>query len=882
VSWIKRIQSVFRRGKLERELDDELRHHIELKTRDDIEAGVSPEEARYAAFRAFGGAEQKREACRDADRLRWVGDLIQDLRYGWRQLRRNPGFTAAAIITLALGIGANTAIFSAIETVLVHPYSFPDPARLVLVCSSNLRTHTYDQVSGPDYLDWKSQNDVFERIAAYSFRQPADLAIATHHDRVWSIVASSNLLRTLGIRPPMGRTFLSGDGSEGSRALLLSYRLWQSRFGGRRDALGRTVRVNGQGYEIVGVLPPQLDLPGEGGMPVGVVLPTTDNATLMHNRGARLFYVIARLKLGRSLDAAQSEMSVIVRRLAVAHPVSDGKRTAHVMPINAGREFLRDPLWALFGAAAFVLLIACANLSSLLLERGLVRQKEFAIRAAMGAPRLRLSRQIFTESVILAWCGGAFGLIAAWEGTRLLGLFGSVTIPALRDLRLSGGAVVFAVGLSFATAAIFGVLPTWKVLDLDVNRCLKEAAPSATEGFRSFRFRRVVVGLQVGLAFLVLSGAGLLLRSFYDLVRTDPGFQLGHLVSAEVAKSGSPAAQIIFFGHLVDHLAAIRGVTGVAAASALPLGSDAIAPMPPFEVPGQAAPASPPSAMLRVVTPGYFRVMGIRMLAGREFTHDDDPSSPRVAVINDAVARRYFAGRSALGEEIALLPVRYVAPFASAPGVLRIVGVIPAVKHWFTGGEPHVDFEIYLPYAQSPVGTMTLVARLDGHTPGAASQLQHRLDALAPGEVIQSPEAMEQLFSSTVAPNRFYPLLLTLFAVLALALASIGIYGTLAYLVRERTHEIGIRAALGASRADILRLIIGQGLRPVLVGAAAGFVAAVELTQLLSGLLFGIHPNDPATLAGVATLLIAVGLSACYIPARRATRVDPMVALRYE
>jgi predicted permease len=886
IGWLtrfgRRMLMLLRHGQFDADLEEEMRLHQELREQEQVERGVSPEEARYASRRRFGNKLVLREESRDIWGWNWLDNLLQDVRYGLRQLRRNPGFTAVAVITLALGIGATTAIFSAIDTVLLHPYSFPDPGRVVSVWSSDLRTHTYDEVSGADYLDWKSQNDVFRDMAAYSFREPADFSAGVQNRRVWSIVATASLLPTLGIRPALGRTFLSQGEATESTGVLLGYHLWQSYFGARRSALGRTVRVNGRAYEVIGVLPPHFDLPAEGGKSPYVMLSATSDLKMLSERSASSFFVIARLKARRSLDAAQSDMTLIGKRLAAEYR-SDRYRGVKLMPLGGrSRAFLRDPLWALFGAVIFVLLIACANVSSLLLGRGLARQKEFAIRTALGAAHTRLTRQLFVESLMLACCGGGLGFAIAWDGTSLIASMGQATIPALKHLRMSIGAVLFSAGLSFSTALLFGLFPAWRAGKIDVNASLKEAAHSATEGFRSFRARRVVVVAQVALACIVLCGATLLLRSLYDLVRTNPGFRVTHLISAEVSSSGSAAAEVMFYGRLLQRLGQVPGVAGVAAVSAPPMGSDAIAPMPSFQVLGRPAPKTLPAAMFRVATPGYFRVMGIRVISGREFGARDTTSSSRVAVINDRVARAYFPGRSAVGQEIALSPIHYTSPFAPRPGVLRIVGMIAGVKHWFTGTWPHEDFEIYVPYAQAPLQTMTVVARLEPDALNAAGRLRQKLSAMAPGGVVQPPETMEQQFRDTVAPNEFYPTLLTAFAALALGLASIGLYGTLAYLVRERTHEIAIRMALGAQKTRVLRLIGSQGMILALIGIGIGIAGGLGLMRLLSSLLYAVKPTDPLTFVLVSVVLICVALLACYIPARRAMNVDPMEALRYE
>ena len=877
-SW---LRTTVRRSRMESDMEAELRFHIAAYAEDLVRMGVPQQEAMRRARMEFGGIERTKEECREARGVTCLESLTQDIRYGLRVLRKSPGFTAVAVLTLALGIGSNTAVFSAIQTVLLRPYPFRNPNRLVLLWSTNGPSHSTDGVSGPDYLDYKSQSRCFERIGAYVFREPADLSIGGHTQRVWTMFATGSVLATLGIEPALGRSFLPEEETSDSHATLLSYALWQSQFGGSPEALGRTIMVDGHLREIVGILPPQFDPPNEDD-PIGVVLPVPWDSSIYRDRANNRLLVVARLMPNMNQSRAQSDVNVIASRLASAHPDSNRDRGALVTPINQEDAYLRDPLWALFGAVSFVLLIACGNISGLLLARGLARRKEFAVRVALGAGRSRVVRQMFTESILLALFGGGIGLAAAWEGTRILRATGAATLPALKNLRVDTSTAIFAFLVSLAAAIIFGLLPAWKIAGLDVNRALKGDALLSSQGFRPAQLRSFLIATQVSLAVVVLCGAGILLRSLYDLATTSPGFNVNHLLTADLSKSASPAAQVAFYNQLLARVSSIPGVMAAAATSAPPLGSDAVAPMPPFDIPGTALSGSRQAAMLRVVTPGYFHAMAVPILAGREFSPQDSSASPRVAIINDMIARQYFASRPAVGQELAFYPLRYPARFTPQPGIVRIVGVIAGLKHWFTGGWPHEDPEIYLPYTQSPVADMMLVARLDERTPGVARELQDRVNALDRGALLDDPDTMRAQFSATIAPKRFYPELLAVFASISLVLASIGIYGVVSYWVRERTQEIGIRMALGARPLDVLRLVILQGLVSVLIGCAIGLAAAFALTRFLRNLLYGIGPRDPGTFVAVAILLVVVALVACYIPARRAMRVDPMIALRYE
>jgi predicted permease len=879
--WLVRFADLFRKQRRDGELADEIDSHLEMHIEENLLRGMTPAEARRQALIKLGGIEQVKEEYRARRGLPLLETLAQDIRYSARMLRKSPGFTAVAVLTLALGIGANTAIFSAIQTALLRPYPFYQPDRLVTLWSTNGKSHSDDGLSGPDYLDWKSQSRSFASVAGYVFREPAILSIGDRQQqRVWTMLSTGNLFATLGIEPALGRSFLPQEENSNSHVAMLSYALWQSQFAGRPTVLGQNIAVDGTLRQIVGILPPRFAPPYEDA-PIGVVLPTPWDSPILRDRTGDTLFVVARLAPKASIASAQSDLNVIASRLALAYPAPNRNRGAHVESVNQRDAFLRDPLWALFGAVWFVLLIACGNVSGLLLARGLARRREFAVRAALGASRSRLIRQMLTESLLLAVFGGVLGLAGAWELAGVLGKMGAATIPALKDLRTDTSTAIFAFVASLAAAVIFGLLPSLKISAFDVNSSLKGSPLSNSRAFRPAQIRGFLVAAQVALAIVVLCGAGVLLRSLHELSSTSPGFHVNHLLTADVSKSASPSAQMAFYDQLLARVSTIPGIVEAAATSAPPLGSDAVAPMPPFDVASATSSGDRPEAMVRVITPGYFRAIGVQILAGREFVAQDSSAAPRVAVVNEFIAHHYFKN-GAVGQELMFYPLHYPARFAPQPGAVRVVGVIADVKHWFTGGTPHVDPEIYLPYAQSPIADMMVVARFDGRTPAVVHELQKCITALDPSALLDDPQTMSKQFSETLAPNRFYPALLSVFAVIALVLATIGIYGVVSYWVRERTQEIGIRLALGARSVDVLRLVIKQGLGFVLAGAVLGLAGAFALTRFLSALLYGVKPRDPATFAAVAVLLVVVALLACYVPARRAMKVDPMVALRYE
>ncbi len=875
MNWIKQL---FSRRRLYSDLSEEIREHLEEKIDELVAGGVSREEATMVARREFGNVTLLEERSREVWQWPSVESFLTDIRYGLRVLRKNPGFTFVAVLTLALGIGATTAIFGALNATLLRPFPFRDPGRLLMVWGTDPKAGGFILSSIPDYFDWRSQHSVFTDLAAYGEAEPADVMALNQHFRVRAVPASVNLLATLGVSPA-GNAWLALEDSAGDRDAMISFHLWQDRLGGRSDIVGQEIKVNQQAYRVVAVLPADFPLPFAEQH--DLVLPLASAGAAFTNRGVRQLHLVGRLRPGVTFRQAQVETARFGAELARAYPQFHHDEGARVGSLSESREHLRSPLWILFGAVVFLLLVACGNVASLLLARGLVRQKELAVRTALGASRQRIIRQLLAESLLLALFGGVAGfLLAAW-GTRILAALGSVTVPQLADVRLDSHAAAFAALVTVSAALIFGLIPALEGSRLDVQHSLKEATASASMGSRQARLRSLLVAIQVALAVVVLCGAGLLLRSFYGLVLTNPGLRVENLVAADLSKSAGPSAQIAFYDELLSRVRAVPGVQYAAVTSSLPLGSEAVAPMPPITVPGSPV-ANPPDAMTRVVTSSYFVAMGIPMHEGRDFTPADSAAGERVAIVNEVVARHFFPGGHATGRELAILPADMNTAFPVRPGLVRIVGVIGDVMHWFTGGDPHLDYEVYLPYAQSPVGDMTLVVRSTAASPLLASSLETEIMKLDRGALIGSVTTMERELKDTVAPRRFYPALLSAFAFVALLLAAAGIYGVLAHLVRQRSHEIGIRLVLGARPAEVVRLVLLQGLQPAALGAAAGLVGAFGLTRFLESLLYGVRPTDPLTFAVVSLALVTTTLLASYIPARRATKVDPMATLRYE
>ena len=875
-----KLCALFARPKPADDLAEEIHLHLRMEEQENLEAGMCAEEARYTALRRFGNVTLAEERSRELWGWNSLETLLQDVRYGLRMLRRAPGFTEVAVCTLALGIGATTMIFGALKATLWRPFPFRDPARLMMVWGTGPETGGWGQVSVPDYLDWKSHPSVFTSLAAYGEAEPADVIALNQHFRTRMVAASVNLFTTLGIRLVLGSPPAAVEDNATGRDAMISFHLWHERFSARSDITGKEIRVNQRDYQIVAVLPVDFPLP-PGGQPYDLLVPLASTGAGFTNRAVRDLHLLGRLRPGVTLGQAQAEVGRFAVELARAYPQFDHNGGARVAQLGESPASLRSPFWVLLGAVTFLLLIACGNVASLLLARGLVRRKEFSIRTALGASRRRVIRQLLAESSLVAFFGGVLGFLLAVWGTHALASLGSATVPQLAGVTLDFHAAAFAALVTISAVFIFGLVPALEVSRVHLQQSLKEAGDSASEGSGHVHLRSLLVTVQVALAVTVLCGAGLLLRSFYDLILTNPGLRVQNLVLADLSKGAGPAAQIAFYSDLLGQARRVPGVQFAALTSSIPLGSEAVAPMPPVTLPG-ASIANPPVAMARVVTPAYFAAMGIPILEGRDFTPRDSPAGERVVIVNEVVVKHLFPDGHVLGRELEILPNAMNTVFPVGPGLVRIVGVVGDVMHWFTGTDPHLDNEIYLPYAQNPVSDVTLVVRSTSASALLASELSAQITTADPEALIGSVTTMQRELSDAVAPRRFYPTLLTAFALVALLLAAAGIYGVLSHLVRQRSHEIGIRLVLGAQSTEVVRMVLSQRLRPVFAGAALGLAGALGLTRFLVGLLYGVRPTDPATYGFVALLLAGVAFVASYIPARRATKVDPMVALRCE
>ena len=805
--------------------------------------------------------------------------LLHDLRYALRVLARNPGFTAIAILTLALGIGANTAIFSVVNAVLLRPLEFRDPSRLVIVAEKS--AFPVISTSYQNWLDWREQSHSFESIEG-TRGTTLTLTGAGEPERLNARMATAGLFPLLGVNTIAGRIFSADeDRAGGAPVVLLSYGLWQRRFGSSQEILGQPINLDSRPYTVIGVLPPGFQIL----QPADVFVPFTPWAkTLPDDRNWHPGIIaIARLKPGVSREQARTEMVAIAKRLEQQYPDYNTGTSADIVGLQEQMvQNVRPALILLLGAVSFVLLIACVNVANLLLARSASRGREVAIRTSMGASRGRIVRQLLTESVLVSVAGGALGLFLASASLEPLLRLSAGSVPQAFSVTLDRSVLVFTLALSVLTGLVFGLVPALRTAKLDLRETLNEGSRGSTAGPSQHRLRAVLVATEIALAMLLLVGAGLLLRSFSHLQDVPPGFQADHLLVADIPLSqnayAKPEQRFEFFDRLVDRAKALPGVRSAAAASFLPVsGGGSIIH---FNIYGH-PPKSPHefiAAGYRTVTPHYFETLGVPLLQGRVFTPADTDKAPAVVVINATMARTFFPGESPLGRRIQLGAI----PDKEVPW-MEVVGVVGDLLQGLDLGPAA---EMYLPYRQAdallPVFQMSVVLRTAADPFTQASALRSALAEIDPNQPLVKVRSMEENMSASVAQPRFRTWLIGIFAALALLLAAVGVYGVMSYTVTQRTSEIGIRVTLGAQSADVFRGIVGEGARIALLGVAAGLIAALALTRLLRTFLYGVSVFDPATFLAVASILTLISVAACYFPARRATRVDPIVALRYE
>lgn len=870
-----RLRALFRKAEMERELNDELRFHIENEVERNIARGMFPAESRTAALRDFGGVEQAKEACRDARGVWVVEEVWRDLRYGLRTIARQPGFTLTVVLTLAIGIGANTAIFSVVNAVLLRPLPYENPDRLIAVWGHDIKggdDHTY--LSFDDYKDYRQTSETFEILAGFTPQWSFTLTGSGDAERVQGFFASASAFTMLGVKPALGRAFTEDeDTPRGNSVALISYGLWQRRFGGDANIIDQSVALDGQSVTIVGVLPAGFRWLEEADL----WAPLTQNPVTQRGRAVRIVSFAGRLKPGVTLAAAQAEMGTIASRLAEQYPASNTGIAVNLIPLYqeiTGK--IRPALLALLGAVGLVLLIACANVANLLLARSRTRLREIAIRISLGASRPRLIAQLLTESVLLAIIGGAAGMLLAIWGVDLLVNASPVDIPRRNEIGLNTAVLFFTLLLSLATGILFGLVPALQASRSDLTEALKDAGRT-TSGPGSRRARSILVVAEVALALVVVTAAGLLLRSFAKLHAVDPGFDTESVLSFDLpmpSRYQDANVRMTFYRQLYARIESLPGVTAVGDITRLPLAGRAGNPTSVLAIEGvDVPPGERPQVDFRRAGPGYFRAMGIPLVAGRAFDDRDVPNSELVAVINQTAARQFFFGRDPIGKRIG---------FGNAPTPQwnRIVGVVGDVRH--LGLRTEARAEAYIATLQAPPNAPVVVVRSSVDAASLIPTIRGVIREMDPGVAIFNVLTLQQVRYQSLAQPRFQVFLFGLFAGLALILAVIGVYGVMAYSVSQRTHEVGVRVALGAQRQDVLRLVVGEGMKLVGLGIALGIPAALGATRLLSTLLFGVTAADAVTYFAVALLLGGAALAACLAPARRATRVDPITALRYE
>ncbi|MGH9930300.1 MAG: ABC transporter permease [Pyrinomonadaceae bacterium] len=818
--------------------------------------------------------------------------LWQDLRYGARMLLKNPGITFVVILALALGIGANTAIFSVVDAVLLRPLPYPESDRLVFL---NETSKTMDEmsISYPNFTDWRNQNQVFEKIGVYN-RSSYNLTGTGEAERITTGQVSADMFAALRVKPAVGRLFTNDEDKPGAPpVVVLSYPLWQRRFGGQASILNQQLTLNGKSYTVIGIMPEGYQFPSrvEMWVPVGQL---SGEASWQQRGNHPGLYGVARLKLGVTFAQAKAELDSIGANLEKQYQDSNAGNGVGVRPLlEIFVGDIRRALWVLFAAVAFVLLIACANIANLLLARAQSRQKEMAIRAAMGAGRWRIARQLLTESVLLALIGGTLGLLIAQWGIKLILYISPDAIPRSREISLDWRVFAFTIGLSFLTGLLFGLVPALQAGVVEVHETLKETG-RGTSGKHWLRSSLVVV--EVATTLVLLVGAGLMIRSFYRLQKVNPGFSYDRLTSFSVALPGKKYATVEqreqFYDGLLENLRALPGVEATAAASGLPLGNNGW--QTSFIVDGRPRPPRDQTPLMEacLVTPDYFRAMNIPLKRGRYFDNHDDRSSlagkdlskykeveKEIAALNTIVideefARRFWPGEDAVGKRIDMGSEEH-------PNLLTVVGVVGRVKMEGLSQDSN-RVQGYFPFAQVPLGSMTIILKAAGDPNQLIAAVRQQVKEIDPDQPIYSVRTMDDIRAESVAPERLNLTLLSIFAGIALVLAVVGIYGVMSYSVTQRTHEIGIRMAIGAQPHDVFRMVIRQGMMLTLIGVGFGLLGAFGLTRLMASMLFGVEPTDPVTFGTIALLLTGVALVACYVPGRRATKVDPVVSLRYE
>jgi len=879
-----RLWALRQRETVINDIDREMRSHLELQVEANIRAGMSPAEARDRAQRSFGNVNRAVDAAYDVKGGGLLETLTQDVRYGVRMLAKHKAFTSIAVLTLALGIGANTAIFSVVNELLLRPLPYRDADRIVMLWEVTPAGRHQNSTSRGNFRQWRQQSTSYQQIAAFS-DQRFNLTGAGEPEELSVQMATPELFKVLGVDPLIGRTFLPDDAEAGKPAVaVLSYGLWQRHFGGQASVVGQPITLNDEKYTVIGVMPRNFQFHIQQRSGTGrpaelwtiLPMPTGPGA----NEVGRFLSTVARLKDGVTVDHAAAELRTIHARLSDETPEFNKNFTAEVLPLR--EQFfgnVRRPLWLMLGAVGFVLLIACANVANLLLSLATSREKEIAVRAALGARRMRIVRQLLTESLLLALLGSVLGLAFAWLGIKALMMISPKDLVSLQTVGLNVTVLLWTLGVSVLTGIIFGLAPALHVSRLNLNDSLKEGGKSESgQASGSRRLRSALVISEIALAVVLLASAGLLIKSFLRLQQVDRGFDtdnvLTMVVPVSAARYREDAQFVNFFVQVLDRVRHLPAVRSAGIVNYLPL-YGGMGSSTGFKILGrpEPPPGQGPTCDVRVADSGYFQTMGIPLLRGRNFSDSEQREPRHVILINEALARAYFAEEDPLGQRLDVM-------MFDTPQPAEIIGVVGNVRY-----DSLIDASppaVYFPHSDLTYSFMTLVIRTDGEPSAIAPAVQREIHSLDPNQPVSNVRTMNQVMSEWVARSRFNTLLLGLFAGLATLLSAVGIFGVMNYSVALRTREIGLRLAVGAQPRQVLLLILKQGFWLTIVGVVLGLAAAFALTRLLSGLLFGVAAVDVTTFATISLLLVVVSLFACYLPARRAMRIDPLRALRYE
>ena len=878
-SW---TQAILRRSRMNDEMDAELRFHIEAYAEDLVRGGVPKAEAMRRARLEFGGIDRTREECREARGVNFFNALVQDVRYALRTLGKSPGFTAIAIGTLALAIGVNTAIFSVVYAVLLKPLPYGHPRQLVTVFETNPQLDVKETgVSYPNYEEWRAQNHVFSELAGTTFHE-LTLTGRGEPSTVKIVAATPEFFALLEAKPLSGRTFFPEDGRQGAPpVVILNENFWRERFAANPQIIGESITLDKRPFTVIGVMPSDFRSPFFDERK-DVWIPLVQDplfSTFMARRTGHFLPVMGRLKPGVIVAQAQAEMDAICARLGKEFPAENAGWTVRITPLlQESVGDVKTALLVLLGCVGLVLLIACANIANLLLTRATARAKEIAVRIALGAGRARIVRQLLTESAVLGILGCALGICLAYWGVRGLTAMIPPGLPRAQEIRVDVWVMGFALLLSVAASLIFGLAPALFAADSDLQVTLREGSGRSNQSRGRQRARNFLAVTEIALAMILLVAAGLLVRSFLTLTAVSPGFDVLHVLKTDVSlpqfEYSTPQQWTAFSDQLLMRIQAEPGLQDSALAAPLPLADDFV--NLGFEIEGipPVTKSADRTADYVAVSPNYFHVMGIALLRGRNFTQEDSMSAPPVTLISEGFAHHYFPNEDPIGK-------RLVFAFPPHEGISReIVGVVGDVRDVALHQEPGAM--MYVPFAQAPFWGADIVVKTTLNTSSVAATIRRDVGSIDKDLPVSNVSSMAASISQSVAQPRFRTMLLGLFGVLTLVLAAAGIFGVISYSVSYRTHEIGIRMALGASRESVLWLILSQSAKLLLLGLAVGIPLALVLTRLLSNLLFGVRPSDPLTFAGVAILLALVATAASYVPTRRAMRVDPMVALRHE